>query len=61
LLVRKTVNKILFAATGALEGQWFKKTKNLTSLSEQNLIDCSSNSNFGNHGCEGEVIFSHAN
>jgi len=46
-----------FSATGALEGQHFKATGVLPSLSEQNIIDCADRINAGCNGGWTEVAF----
>jgi len=46
-----------FSATGALEGAYFNKNKNLQSFSEQHLVDCDTRKNGGkDSGCNGGLM-----
>jgi len=45
-----------FSATGGIEGAWFIKKNQLTSVAEQQLVDCAGA--YGNQGCNGGLMSS---
>ena len=45
-----------FSSTGALEGIYSIMNNKLYSFSEQELVDCSSGLEYGNHGCNGGLM-----
>lgn len=45
-----------FGVVGSIEGQWFRKTKNLLQLSVQHILDCANKTTYALKGCSGGFI-----